>query len=126
MRLEMTRSRRAFLLAGIIVTAVGSVATLGINLYDDPFDDRAFSAAEWRTAAEQRRAGMARDAIRHLPPGTTADEVVRLLGEPDGDAGGPRLSYSLGFWPRAGFDAAFLYVHTDPAGRVTHAEVSGY
>ncbi len=86
---------------------------------------------------------MARDANRHLPAGTPAFRVRKLLGEPrpvSGVRGSPvdvfgnRLrhaetwSYYLGHWSGLGpygLDSAFLYVHFGSDGTVAEAEITG-
>ncbi|MCU0726178.1 MAG: hypothetical protein MUE73_10365 [Planctomycetes bacterium] len=124
---------------------VGGVGVGMVALYRDldPFDDRPFDPAAWAAAVPHDRGPMARDAIRHLLPGTAGVRVRELLGEPQPverdprrptDVYGNRLehpetwSYYLGNWSGFGpygFDDAFLYVHFGPHGRVIAAEVTG-
>jgi hypothetical protein len=130
--------------AGAVLAAAGLTAGLiALDRTLDPFDDHPFSPVSWAGAESQGRGRMARDAIRHLSPGTTAARVRELLGEPQpvardpsgrSDVYGNRLehpgtwSYHLGNWSGLGpygFDDAFLYVHFGPDGRVVDAEVTG-
>ena len=78
---------------------------------------------------------MARDAIRHLPPGTPESEVERLLGKPDSveqteilTASRPARavrtwSYSLA--SGSYYDSTFLWVHVDGDGRVVKEVIGG-
>jgi hypothetical protein len=105
----------------------------------DRFDVRPFDPAAWAEASPQERGPMARDAIRHLPPGLPADRVRALLGEPQPvpgrhgslDAFGNRLRhpetwwYWVGGWWWYGLDSAFLYIHFGPDGKVAAAEITG-
>ncbi len=123
--------------AGLTALSLAAIRSL------DPFDDRPFHNEAWATADSQDRGPMARDACRHLPPGTLAADVRELLGEgtpverdPRGavDVYGSRLehpdtwTYYLGGWSGLGpynFDSAFLYVHFDADGRVVATEITG-
>jgi hypothetical protein len=116
---------------------------VALDRYLDPFDDQLFTPEAWAAAKAQDRGPMARDAIRHLPPGTPAARVRGLLGDGGqmpGLAGSPvdgfghRLkhsetwSYYLGCWSGLGpyaLDSAFLYVHFGSDGRVVAAEITG-
>ena len=137
----MTRCKRLFALLAIAgLLAAGGVA---LNRGLDPFCRRAFSPAEWATAVPQARGPMARDAIRHVPPGTPAAEVRHMLGEPEPVPGAPgssvdgfghRLrhaetwSYWIGSWSGLNWynlDSAFLYVHVGADGRVVATEITG-
>jgi hypothetical protein len=123
------------IIAGVAIAGL-TYSFLGNPL--DPFDDRPFSASEWRLATVDDRAPMARSAVRrHLIQGLPDSQVVALLGDPDEvrtarDPGGNTLQgaqtylYYLGSWSDYGFDDAFLYVHLDATGRVRSAEVNGY
>ena len=131
-------------IAILIAVAVGMCALTVIVIwcaiqFSNPFNARAFSAAEWRTGDINARGSMARSAVRdHLRPGLAAADVVALLGKPGQvltgakDIGGNRLSgvktysYSIGNWSLGGMDDAFLYVHLDSADRVIEAEIRGY
>lgn len=132
------------LVVAAVLVAGGCVAGfVALDRYLDPFDDRPFSPAAWAGADPDDRGPMARDAIRHLPAGTSKGRVRELLGEgepvwrdPRGpvDGFGNRLdhpetwTYYLGCWSGLGpygFDSAFLYVHFGPDGRVVAAEVTG-
>lgn len=128
----------AIIVAGGLIVGVGA-----LDRYLDPFDDRPFNQAEWSSANERERGPMARDAVRHLLPGMSADQVRELLGptqpvyrDPRGpvDGYGNRLehpetwAYWLGCWSGLGpysFDDAFLYVHFGADGRVIAAEITG-
>ncbi len=122
------------------------MCVIGVALIDrflDPFDKQPFIGAAWAVADEQSRGRMARDAIRHLPPGTPKDRVQELLGEgglpsrnphEPWDSFGVRLDHSetwvyrLGTWSSIGpygFDDAFLYVHFGTDDRVVSAEING-
>ncbi len=116
-------------------------AGLGVNSLLDPFDDRPFDRAAWAAAEDREwdRGPMARDAIRHIPSGTSRERVQELLGETEViPAGGDRWgitpqsgetwSYYLSCWSGLGpynLDAAFVYVHFDRNGRVVFAEING-
>ena len=136
------RHKRLFVLLVVAALAVvGGAVALDSSL--DPFNDRRFDPAAWAAAGSKERGPMARDAIRHLPPGTSAARVRELLGAPKpvpGVSGSPvdgfgnRLrhaetwSYYLGSWSglsRHALDSAFLYVHFGPDGRVVEAEITG-
>ncbi|MEY2536294.1 MAG: hypothetical protein QOG67_34 [Verrucomicrobiota bacterium] len=108
----------------------------------DPFDNNYFSVETWRKASAGRdldaRAGMCRDLMkRFIPPGTTAKQVVALLGAPSsideakpGDdepmIGTHRFKYHVGNWSMHGMDDAFLYVHFDKDDRVIKTQIYGY
>jgi hypothetical protein len=102
----------------------------------DPFDDKRFSPEIWRTANEDLRARMCRDAIRRfIHPGLNESEVITLLGSPtdvqqderrDRPIGTRSYRYWIGSWSFQGMDDAFLYVHFDSEGRVVRAEIYGY
>ncbi len=125
----------------VVVIALVVFAGVVFNSYLDPFDDQPFDHVAWAAAEEheRERGPMARGAIRHIPPGTSAERVRELLGEPQiipagGDRWGvqPRSgecwSYSIGSWSAIGpygFDAAFVYVHFDRDGKVVSAVVDG-
>jgi hypothetical protein len=137
----MTRGRkrlalRLALIVGLIVAAVA------VNRYLDPFDDAPFDPAAWAAAGPQGRGPMARDAIRHLPPGLPSARVRELFGESDPfpgpggtvDGFGHTLrhpqtwAYYLGCWSGLGpyaLDSAFLWVHFDSGGKVVSAEITG-
>lgn len=142
----MRRWKRFLGLASVAMSLVGGGCVAGLLVLDrylDPFDDLPFSPAAWAATDEQGRGPMARDAIRHLPAGTSKDRVRELLGngeppwrDPRGpwDRFGVRLEYSetsvynLGSWSGLGpygFDDAFLYVHFGADGRVVATEVNG-
>jgi hypothetical protein len=127
---------------------LASVATAGLvggfvalDRYLDPFDDQPFDPASWAASDEQRRGPMARDAARHLPPGTPAERVRELLGVPTevvtGNSldkwgrhrkGATRWSYWLGCWSGLGwygFDSADLDIYFDQKGRVVETEIDG-
>jgi hypothetical protein len=138
---------------GVIIglaTGVGLVvcAYLLIN-WLDPFAARRFDPESWSTADSKGRAAMARDAIRHMPPGLPEAEITKLLGEA-GDViateklvgstpGGPlprfggsapagsvrTYSYYLGSWSNWAYDDTFLWVHVDNEGRVVAAVIGG-
>jgi hypothetical protein len=103
----MTRKRKALaiVLVAIAAAVTAVYATVGNPL--DPFDDRRFSASAWRAGDHDRRARMARDAIRaHLRPGTSEQQVVALLGVGEERevstarrVGARSLVYYLGSWP---------------------------
>jgi hypothetical protein len=139
------RWKRLLTFAVVVLLTAGSL-WFGIVAFDrflDPFDDQPFSPAAWLNADEHDRGPMARDAIRHLAPGTTAAQVREWLGTPKPvvrdprgpvDAFGNRLeypetwTYPLGCWSGLGpygFDSAYLYVHFGSDGRVAAAEVTG-
>jgi len=132
------------LLAFAFVVVGGMVAgAVALDRYLDPFDDRPFDPAAWAAADSKGRGSMARDALRHLSPGTPAARVRELLGNPEPvpgvpsspvDGFGHRLqhsetwSYYLGCWSGLGpyaLDSAFLYVCFGPDGRVVAAEITG-
>jgi len=142
----MLRSRRrvaVLVLAALVAVAGLVVGFRAFDSYLDPFDDQPFDPAAWAAAGESQRGPMARDAIRQLPPGTPAARVRELLGEPQPVARDPRgpvdiygnplrhpetWAYYLGCWSAIGpygLDAAFLYVHLGPDGRVVAAEITG-
>lgn len=124
----------------LVVVGVVFFVGLAVNSYLDPFDDRPFDQAAWAAAEIERDRGpMARDAIRHIPSGTSRERVRELLGETGcipvgGDRWGvkPRQSetweYYIGSWSAIGpygLDSAFLHVHFDRDGRVVAAEING-
>jgi hypothetical protein len=108
-----------------------------LDLYVSPFKSDSFDAEKWATATPEVRAGMAWDAIRHVPPGMPESEVVRLLGKRE-----PRdtreltrhlpanavrtYSYWLGCTSLyTAADDSYLWVHVDKHGRVVEAEIGG-
>jgi len=104
--------------------------------YFDPLEARPFDPASWAAADSLGRAAMARDAIRHLPPGTPEAEVVRLLGPGPVTpsrrltASAPRRAvrtyeYHLGGWGFPYDDSTFLWVHVGADGRVIEAVIGG-
>jgi len=140
----MTKDRKRV----VVLAAVASVALAGLvvgfvalDRYLDPFDDRPFDPTSWAAADEQQRGPMARDAARQVPPGTAAERVRELLGEPDHAVSGnppdkwgrsvkgyTRWTYFLGCWSGLGwygFDAAELDIHFDREGRVVAVEIDG-
>jgi hypothetical protein len=134
-------TRRVPLLITVVVGLVAGFVAL--DRYLDPFDDQPFDPAAWAAGREREkdRGPMARDAARRLPPGTPAERVRELLGEPDNaESGNPpdhwgrrvkgytRWTYSLGCWSGLGwygFDAAALDIHFDRDGRVVETEITG-
>jgi hypothetical protein len=78
------RWKRLLSLFAVALLATGGLwaGMVALDQYLDPFDDRAFISAAWEAADSHDRGPMARDAIRHIPPGTTAARVRELLGEP--------------------------------------------
>ena len=99
----------------------------------DPFDARPFDPATWASANDEQRAAMSRDAIRHLPPGLSEDQIEPLLGKVEVDnhnvqnpsGVGPRGAartywYGLGFGSGASY---FLWVHVGEDGRVMEAVI---
>lgn len=141
----MSKHLRAVLVPLVITLAtVGVLLFLGVwvNSLLDPFDDRPFDQTVWAAAEiAQDRLPMARDAIRHIPPGTSKERVRELLGEPDeAQSGYPPDSWGRGvkqfgrwsYWvgsssalPPYGFDAAFLIVYFNRDGRVVSSEIYG-
>jgi hypothetical protein len=133
------------LLAAAIVGVSGLVVGLvALSFYLDPFDARRFDPTAWADAEPQERGPMARDALRHLPPGTSKARVRELLGKPHpvtpaipggrvDEFGNPlpypeTWSYDLGSWSGIGryaFDTAVLYVHFGSDGRVVATEITG-
>lgn len=64
--------------------AVGSVVYRSVGNPFDPFDNRRFSALEWRNGDKGDRCEMTRDLLEHhRMVGLARDEVVALLGKPD-------------------------------------------
>ena len=135
----MSRRRTGIL---VVVGAVVLVAAVVTTVYAlignplDPFDNRSFTPAAWRTADRDGRARMCRDLVsRHLIAGTAEPQVVALLGKPAGVykagerdhlVGAQTYVYSIGNWSFQGMDDAFLYVHLDANGRVIYGEIYGY
>lgn len=82
----MLKDQRGWIVRLVVtLVAVGVVffIGLGVNSFLDPFDDRPFDQAAWAGAEIERgREPMARDAIRRISPGTSAERVRELLGEP--------------------------------------------
>src|SRR5262245_16251707 len=79
-RLTRRAVRLSFPTLGVVAVAVAGFAAL--DRYLDPFDDRPVDPAAWAVADEKGRGPMARDVARHVPPGTPAERVRELLGEP--------------------------------------------
>lgn len=131
------RAKLAFLLlAGMFSIAIIAGTVIADRLVD-PFYDRSFSRDAWVNGTVHDRCSMASDAIRHVPPGTTADAVGLLLGPASfvfpmdramsGEAGEPftpRVTWSY-FLALGGSDSAYLYVHFDADKRVVEAELVG-
>jgi hypothetical protein len=140
----MLRGRKRVVVLSL--TAVPAIAglVLGFRAFDsylDPFDDRPFDPVNWAAADEQQRGPMARDAARHVPPGTPIERVRELLGKPiervtghrrdrwgERPKGHMQWSYWLGCWSGLGwygFDSAHLDIHFDREGRVMAVEITG-
>jgi hypothetical protein len=124
----------AAVVVAVVMRTVESGSPTGSS---DPFNQKRFSVGEWSSASREDRARMCRDLIdRHLPPGTTEQQVLALLGKPEyvnhGDKFPQRAIadrfyvYSIGNWSWQGMDDAFLYVHLDKGDRVVKAEIYGY
>jgi hypothetical protein len=150
-RCDMSQSRQGYplrrpslkrglgVLAFIAIVAGLFIVGISLNRYLDPFDDQPFAQSAWASADTRVRAPMARDAIRRLPTGMTADQVQALLGRPtpvprysgEVDAYGNHLKYPetwfyyLGSWSVYGLDDAFLYVHFDSDKKVALVEITG-
>jgi hypothetical protein len=135
----MPPSRPATVITILVGTiALSTFAYLIVGNPLDPFDNRSFSPARWKTADETGRARMARSATQFIAIGTSSSQVVSWLGDSysvdDGpeDDGGHKLpgkqtfKWGLGSWSTFGYDDAFLYVHFDAAGRVVGSQVNGY
>jgi hypothetical protein len=116
--------------AGLLIGAPAAIR------YFDPFEARPFDPAAWAAADTYGRAAMARDAIRHLPPGTPEAEVERLLGPGrvedskrlTGSAPGAAIRtycYHLGGGWAFYYDSTFLWVHVGADGRVIEAVIGG-
>ena len=103
-----------------------------------PFDDRAFSAPDWR-ADESQRMAMADSLVRdHLTKGMQEEQVLELLGPsssgPQGTANRWDTAlavdhcheYSVGHWSLGGMDDAFLIIFFDSQGKLIEARVDGY
>ncbi|MDB5335074.1 MAG: hypothetical protein JWN70_693 [Planctomycetaceae bacterium] len=132
--------RTMFFVLGAIAAAIalaGGVVVL--RSYLDPFDDQPFLQSVWAAANAETRASMARDAIKQVSVGASADQVRDLLGKPEPvtrysgaiDAFGNRLcypetwSYYLGSWNWGGLDSAFVYVHFNSDRKVASVEITG-
>jgi hypothetical protein len=137
---RLTRRGEHLIILSLVVVS-GAVGFVALDRYLDPFDDLPFNPAMWAAADEEGRGPMARDAARHVPPGTTAERVRELLGEPTETVtdnpldkwsrrrkGATRWSYCLGCWSGVGwygFDSADLDVYFDQEGRVVETEIDG-
>src|ERR1700677_1440459 len=82
----------------ILVLTIAAV-TVGAGMalcfwYLDPFNAQRFDQTTWTTAGPYDRAAMTRDAIRHVPSGTTEDQVKELLGKPNSIEETQRLTAS--------------------------------
>lgn len=117
---------------------LGPLPLLYFLLTFDRPDTRRFDAVAWAEGHTRTRAAMARDAIRHLPPGTPEEKLLSLLGDMASvDRHDPPRSvsafaspavrtyaYHLGRVQRSEFGNAFLLVHIDADGKVILAEIS--
>jgi hypothetical protein len=125
-----------WIVAALLLGAGLAGGTRAIFRYFDPFEARSFDMAAWAAADTLGRAAMARDAIRHLPPGTPESEVERLLG-PGPVVDSQRLTasapgaavrtycYHLGGGWAFYYDSTFLWVHVGADGRVVEAVIGG-
>src|SRR5262245_32563730 len=80
---DNSRLIRVFVLVTLSVIAVVGVGalSLSVNRALNPFDNEAFVKAAWAVADPPNRAPMAMDAMRHVPVGTSTDQVRELLGD---------------------------------------------
>lgn len=91
----------------------------------DSFDKQAWHK---KTTNEQDatcyRGGMAKDIIdRLLSSKATREDVVSLLGSPDGNSTENSYRYVLGMCSGFGFDYDSLHVYFDGQGYVSHAKI---
>ena len=139
----LKRHRLLTVIKAVLVIAVLAAGALAFDSYLDPFDDLPFDPTAWAAAEEtwQGRGPMARAAARRVPPGTPADKVRELLGNPCWEAndnppdkwgrpckGYSRWTYWLGCWSGLswyGYDSASLDIHFDRDGRVAEVEITG-
>lgn len=148
--------KRRFLIVFAALAATGCIGCAGsiagftyFCRWLDPFEARRFDRHEWAAAGPEERAAMARDAIRHVPPGLPEAEIPALLGRCSvhetrrltGTAmRGARLPYYggtappgavrtyscyLGSWSTLYYDDAFLWVHVGEDGKVIAAVIGG-
>jgi hypothetical protein len=140
---ERPMARRCLLVFAVIAVAscVGCTGSITAFTYVcrwlDPFEARRLDPEAWAVAEPEGRAAMARDAIRHLPPGLPEEEIQALLGPCSvGDRRGTTAStpadavrtyqYYLGSWSPTYYDDTFLRVHVGEDGRIIAAVIAGY
>jgi hypothetical protein len=134
-----------------VLAAVATLVEMGVFRHFDfsPFNDQRFDRRAWLAVPQQIDTGliqdnesprgrMVQDILDHyLRPGMHRDQVVELLGRPDGNpkvfeqVPGTRtpaeaLMYHLGYWSGFRLDLDALYIYLDEAGRVTGAGVVQY
>lgn len=111
----------------LIMTAVFAVVFLGLRgcmRWLDPFAGRSFSREVWRefhdsSDPDNPRASMVASLKRrHLKSGTTREEVIELLGEPDMARKPEMYEYNLGMWSGFRMDYDGLQIHFDEGGRL--------
>lgn len=126
--------KRALKAAAIAVLAVvfSLVALLGLLIWwgsAGVFSSEDFDPEKWRAPTTDAmdgtcyRGGMAEDVRgRLLVPGTSREEVERVLGRPD-FKGPSEYRYVLGMCSGLGIDYDDLHVFFDDAGGVTHSSI---
>jgi hypothetical protein len=117
------------------VAAVG-LGTLIYVFHERPFRKSDFDQVQWRAAPDRsypseseresscERGGMARDLQhRYLRPGTTREQVVALLGVPDGTLQEGCIEYSLGMCSGFRIDYDNLRICFAPDGRLIKSTI---
>ncbi len=131
-------TRLRLLQLGLFVLCLIVAVSIVLFYRSSPFDDRAFSAPDWR-ADDSQRTAMADSLIRdHLRKGMQERKVLELLGP---SSSGPLGTanrwdttlavdhcheYSVGHWSLGGMDDAFLIIFFDSQGAVIEARVDGH
>ncbi len=125
----------AFSLLLVCCVGVGSA----IFYANYPFDDREFSADEWKACDAHNRGYMVSSLLRgHIQRDMTEEQVIALLGiefevKEKGDNLWPTsvaknkcYMYRVGSWGNWAMDDAFVLVFFDDNGRVISAKLDGY
>ncbi|MHB0998772.1 MAG: hypothetical protein ACYC27_05945 [Armatimonadota bacterium] len=123
----------------VLVLVILVSALMFWSFMTSPFNDKQFSREVWIASADiiqnNPRINMADDIRRRIiKRGMSREEVVRILGKPDGSQKDPEylkpgisevIEYYLGYtdYPIAiAMDPYILYIHLDKSGHVVRVE----
>mgnify|MGYP001297361659 CR=1 FL=1 len=114
----------------IVLLILGAIIVGGYSLFQtlDPFAGRQFDRVLWHHYAgngdsDNPRASMVADIKRDISTGTTRNQVMELLGEPDFEKSRSVFKYNLGMWSGFRIDYDSLDIHFDEYGQVVELRV---